>query len=54
MALLEVRESNRAAIGLYHSMGFLSVAVRRNYYAQPTEDALVLRRDGLAGAGDQS
>jgi ribosomal-protein-alanine N-acetyltransferase len=46
VALLEVRESNRPAIALYHSMGFVSVAVRRNYYSQPSEDALVLRKDG--------
>jgi ribosomal-protein-alanine N-acetyltransferase len=53
VALLEVRESNRPAIGLYHSMGFLSVAVRRNYYSQPTEDALVLRKDGPFAAENQ-
>ena len=52
MALLEVRESNRPAIALYHSMGFVSVAVRRNYYSQPTEDALVFRKDGLDEAGN--
>jgi ribosomal-protein-alanine N-acetyltransferase len=52
VALLEVRESNRPAIALYHSMGFASVAVRRNYYSQPSEDALVLRKDGLAAAED--
>jgi len=47
VALLEVRESNRPAIELYRSMGFAPVAVRRNYYSQPAEDALVLRKDGL-------
>ena len=54
VALLEVRESNRPAIALYHSMGFASVAVRRNYYSQPSEDALVLRKDGLEDEGNQS
>lgn len=49
VALLEVRESNQAAIELYRSMGFVAVATRRNYYAQPVEDALVLRKDGLGG-----
>jgi ribosomal-protein-alanine N-acetyltransferase len=53
VALLEVRESNRPAIELYHSMGFVSVAVRRNYYSQPSENALVLRKDGLGEAGNQ-
>jgi ribosomal-protein-alanine N-acetyltransferase len=48
VALLEVRASNRAAIDLYRSMGFVSTAVRRSYYSQPTEDALVFRKDGLA------
>jgi ribosomal-protein-alanine N-acetyltransferase len=53
VALLEVRESNRPAIALYHSMGFASVAVRRNYYSQPSEDALVLRKDALEDEGNQ-
>ena len=53
VALLEVRESNRPAIALYHSMGFVSVAVRRNYYSQPSEDALVLRKDGPLAAENQ-
>jgi [ribosomal protein S18]-alanine N-acetyltransferase len=47
VALLEVRESNQPAIELYRSMGFVAVAVRRSYYSQPTEDALVFRKDGL-------
>jgi ribosomal-protein-alanine N-acetyltransferase len=53
VGLLEVRESNRPAIALYHSMGFVSVAVRRNYYSQPSEDALVLRKDGPFAAENQ-
>jgi len=28
--------------------------VRRNYYSQPSEDALVFRRDGLSDDGKQS
>jgi ribosomal-protein-alanine N-acetyltransferase len=54
VALLEVRESNGPAIALYHSMGFVSVAVRRNYYSQPPEDALVLRKDGLGDGANPS
>jgi ribosomal-protein-alanine N-acetyltransferase len=43
-ALLEVRPSNRAALGLYESMGFNQVGWRRNYYpaADGREDALIL------------
>lgn len=42
--LLEVRPSNRSAIGLYHSMGFCEVGCRKNYYPSPNgrEDALIM------------
>jgi ribosomal-protein-alanine N-acetyltransferase len=40
---LEVRESNLSAQGLYRRRGFVVVGRRRSYYAQPTEDALVMR-----------
>jgi ribosomal-protein-alanine N-acetyltransferase len=46
-ALLEVRQSNRAAQRLYASMGFAQVSVRRNYYSHPREDAMVLEKGGL-------
>jgi ribosomal-protein-alanine N-acetyltransferase len=39
---LEVRESNRKAQNLYLARGFIQVAVRRDYYRNPREDALVL------------
>lgn len=39
---LEVRPSNTAALGLYKSLGFERVGVRKNYYRNPTEDALLL------------
>ena len=42
---LEVRRSNSAARALYASAGFHELAVRRDYYRAPREDALVLRRD---------
>ena len=42
---LEVRESNLAARTLYEASGFRAVGRRRGYYRQPTEDALLLRRD---------
>jgi ribosomal-protein-alanine N-acetyltransferase len=46
-AFLEVRRSNEAALALYSSLGFLVAGVRRDYYSQPIEDALVLLRDDL-------
>ena len=41
-ATLEVRPSNRAALALYERFGFRQVAVRRRYYRNNDEDALVL------------
>lgn len=40
---LEVRPSNLVAQRLYAALGFRLVGRRRNYYQQPTEDALVMR-----------
>jgi [ribosomal protein S18]-alanine N-acetyltransferase len=45
LATLEVRRSNEAAIGLYKSLGFRSVGVRPNYYADEKEDAIVMVLD---------
>jgi len=41
---LEVRPSNNAAIGLYESIGFNEMAVRRNYYPaiNGREDAILM------------
>ena len=47
-ALLEVRQSNWAAQRLYRSLGFQGVAVRRGYYTDPIEDALILEKRDLA------
>ena len=41
---LEVRSSNQAAIRLYERAGFTPLSVRRGYYSQPREDALVMRK----------
>ena len=41
-ATLEVRQSNAAACRLYQRAGFRQVGLRRAYYSQPVEDALVL------------
>ena len=42
---LEVRASNVAAIGLYNVLGFSQVGRRPNYYSNPKEDALILRKE---------
>ena len=39
---LEVRASNTPAVALYQKLGFQEVGRRRNYYREPTEDALLL------------
>ncbi len=42
---LEVRENNRAGIGLYAKMGFRVVYKRAGYYTDTKEDALIMVRD---------
>ena len=39
---LEVRKSNQAAQELYHSLGFVERGVRKGYYSDDGEDALVM------------
>ena len=39
---LEVRVSNAAARGLYRTLGFRLVGLRRGYYKSPIEDALLM------------
>ena len=49
---LEVRASNWAARVLYERAGFYQIGIRKHYYRQPDEDALLLRRslaDRLGG-----
>ena len=42
---LEVRASNAPAIALYEQLGFIQVGLRPNYYRNPKEDALILRKE---------
>ncbi len=42
---LEVRASNDAAISLYSRLGYLQVGLRPNYYRNPKEDAMILRKE---------
>ncbi len=47
---LEVRPSNQVAVRLYTRLGFVEEGRRRNFYTDPTEDALILtRRFGKEG-----
>ena len=42
---LEVRASNVPAISLYEKLGFSEVGRRKNYYRNPREDALIMRKE---------
>lgn len=41
---LEVRVSGTPAISLYKAMGFEQVAIRKNYYSNPIEDAVLMTK----------
>lgn len=48
LAHLEVRRSNVAAVALYQKYGFQVVGIRKNYYQNEREDALLMTKK-LAG-----
>ena len=41
---LEVRESNAAARALYKSLGFIEDGIRKNFYEQPVEHAILMSK----------
>ena len=41
---LEVRESNEVAINLYKSFNFKEISIRLNYYTNPKENALIMKK----------
>ena len=43
--MLEVRESNIPAKLLYEKLGFEEIGIRKNYYRNPKENALILRKE---------
>jgi ribosomal-protein-alanine N-acetyltransferase len=49
---LEVRVSNEGAIGLYERLGFERRGIRRGYYTDNREDALIMWRDSHPGDAD--
>jgi ribosomal-protein-alanine N-acetyltransferase len=49
---LEVRVSNVGAISLYERFGFRPKGVRRGYYTDNREDALIMWRDADPGDGE--
>jgi len=51
---LEVRPSNAAALALYHKFGFRDVALRKRYYSDNGEDALVMWSGNLRDPESQA
>lgn len=41
---LEVRQSNSGAAALYEKHGFKRISVRKRFYTDPTEDAIVMQK----------
>ena len=40
---LEVRESNQIAINFYKKNKFNQISIRKNYYSEPTENAIIMK-----------
>lgn len=52
-ATLEVRESNDVALNLYRKYGFVAAAIRRGYYSDNNENAVVMWIDDMFSSGYQ-
>ena len=42
---LEVRESNQIAINFYKKNDFKQISIRKGYYSDPTEDAIIMKME---------
>ena len=40
---LEVRETNQTAINFYKKNKFKEISIRKNYYSEPTENAIIMK-----------
>lgn len=50
---LEVRSQNVPAVNLYRSYGFRDMGTRKNYYSNPTDDAIVMIKAHSADFGER-
>ena len=48
-SILEVKKSNAVAIKLYKKLGFKEIGIRKNYYVEDNEDAVVMFLENLKG-----
>ena len=51
---LEVRASNTAALGLYYKYGFTQAGLRRGYYTDNKEDAVLMSTENIASTSFQA
>ncbi len=54
MVTLEVRASNTTAQSLYRKYGFIQVGVRRGYYTENKEDAVLMSAENISSAPFQA
>ena len=50
---LEVRSQNIPAIALYKAYGFTRAGIRKNYYQNPTDDAIIMLRQSASYNSDR-